>query len=136
MSSVNISPQVSSTLACKVIQTSLLMTYIFEPAYAQDTTAHLESQLGDLKTWLETQEPETQKAKSKFEFRVSELEKLKAGFEVEKKTWAEEKISLTQRAEKMEAALEKVITELFGLKHHVSQMVSAMFGKSPYTSRF
>ena len=46
-----------------------------------------------------------------------------------KKTWAEEKTLLTQRAEKAEAALEEVTTELTGLKNRVSQMVSAIFGK-------
>ena len=36
---------------------------------------------------------------------------------------------LTQRAEKAEAALEEVSTELNGLKGQVSQMVAAIFGK-------
>ena len=63
---------------------------------------------------------------------MSEQEKLKAEFGVEKKAWAEEKVALTQRAEKAEAALEEVTTELSGLKRHVSQMVSAIFGKPPY----
>ena len=75
------------------------------------------------------QETKTQRANSKFEFSVSEQEKLKADFEVEKKAWAEEKIALTHRAEKAEADLEEVTTELSGLKCHVSQMVSAIFGK-------
>ena len=62
---------------------------------------------------------------------MAELEKLKTSFEAEKKTWADESMILTQRAEKAEAALQEVTTELTGLKHHVSQMVSAIFGKSP-----
>ena len=41
-------------------------------------------------------------------------------------------VALTQWAKKVEAALEEVTTELSGLKRHVSQMVSAIFGKSPY----
>ena len=53
-------------------------------------------------------------------------------FEVEKKAWAEEKIALTHRDEKAEAALEEVTTELSDLRRHVSQMVSAIFGKLPY----
>ena len=36
---------------------------------------------------------------------------------------------LTQRAERAEAALEEVSTELNGLKGRVSQMVAAIFGK-------
>ena len=58
-----------------------------------------------------------------------ESEKVKAGFKVEKDAWAEEKIALTQRAEKAEAALQEATTELTGLKHQVSHMVSATFGK-------
>ena len=61
--------------------------------------------MSELKTCLELQEAETQKANSKFEFTVAESEKVKAGFKVEKDTWAEERIGLTQRAEKAEAAL-------------------------------
>ena len=104
---------------------------IFDPVFVQATTAQLQSELSELKSRLEAQETETQKANSKFEFSVSEQEKLKSGFEVEKKAWADEKIALTQRAEAAEKALEEVTTELSGLKHCVSQMVSAIFGKSP-----
>ena len=50
---------------------------------------------------------------------------------MEKKAWADEKIVLINRVEKAEAALEVTTIELSGLKHHVSQMVSAIFGKSP-----
>ena len=85
-----------------------------------------------MKNRLELQETETQRANSKFEFSVSEQEKLRADFEVEKKAWAEEKIALTHRPKKAEAALEEVTTEWSGLKRHVSQMVSAIFGKPPY----
>ena len=48
---------------------------------------------------------------------------------MEKKAWADEKIALINRAEKAEAALEEATGELSGLKRHVSQMVSAIFGK-------
>ena len=85
-----------------------------------------------MKTCLELQEAETQKANSKFEFTVAESKKVKGVFKVEKDAWAEEKIALTQRAEKAEAALQEVTTELTGLKRQVSQIVSAIFGKSPY----
>ena len=82
-----------------------------------------------MKNRLEASEIDTQKANSKFEFSVSEQEKLKKGFEVEKKAWADEKIALINRAEKAEAALSETTAELTGLKRHVSQMVSAIFGK-------
>ena len=61
---------------------------------------------------------------------LSETEKLKTNLIAKKKSWAEEKTLLIQRAETAEAALEEVTTELTGLKNRVSQMVSAIFGKS------
>ena len=78
------------------------------------------------------QESETRKADSKFQFSLAETEKLKANFEAERNTWAKEKIALTQRAKKAEAALQEATTELTGLKRHVSQMVLAIFGKSSF----
>ena len=88
-----------------------------------------ESQLSHLLTRLERQEAETRKADSKFQFSVAETEKLKTNFEAERNAWAEERTALTQRAEKVEAALQEVTTELTGLKHRISQMISAIFGK-------
>ena len=102
----------------------------------QAATAELESQLNDAQTRLATQETETQKAESKFQFSVAESKKLKTNFEAEKRTWAEEKTALIQWAGKAEAALEEVTTELTGLKHRVSQMISAIFSESPcYSSK-
>nr|XP_020195720.1 eukaryotic translation initiation factor 3 subunit A-like [Aegilops tauschii subsp. strangulata] len=98
----------------------------------ETATTELESQLNDAKTLLATQETETRKAKSKFQFSVAESEKLKTSFEAEKKTWAEEKTPLTQRAEKVEAALQEVTTELTSLKSRVSQIVSAIFAIPRY----
>ena len=74
---------------------------------------------------------ELQKADTKLKFSVSEQEKLKKEFETEKKAWADEKTTLISRAEKAEAALAEATGELTGLKRHVSQMVSVIFGKSP-----
>ena len=62
---------------------------------------------------------------------MSESEKLKTSFDEDKKAWAEEKMALIQHAEKAEAALEEATTELTALIQRVSQMVSAIFGKSP-----
>ena len=97
--------------------------------HIQDTTAQLQSQLDDGKIRLEHQESETRKADSKFKFSLDETEKLKTSFDAKRITWAEEKTALIQRAEKAEAALQEVTTELTGLKHRVSQMVSAIFGE-------
>ena len=95
----------------------------------QAAISQFESELAALKSRLETQELETQKANSKFEFSVSENEKLKKNFESEKKTWADEKASLVTRAETAEASLAEATTELSNLKQQISQMVSAIFGK-------
>ena len=103
----------------------------FDPVFVQATTSQLESEVSDLKKRLEAQETETQRANSKFDFSISEQEKLKKDFEMEKKAWADEKIALINQAEKAEVALEEATGELSGLKRHVSQMVSAIFGKSP-----
>ena len=97
----------------------------------QATISQFELELTILKSRLETQELETQKANSKFEFSVSENEKLKKNFESEKKAWADEKASLVTRAETAEASLAEATTELFDLKRQISQMVSAIFGKLP-----
>ena len=87
--------------------------------------------MNDLKSRLEAQETETQKADTKFKFSNFEQEKLKKEFDNEKKSWADERTSLINWTEKAEAALEEATGELTGLKRQVSQMVSSIFGKSP-----
>ena len=106
------------------------------PEFVQAACKKFESEISDLKNRLKTQESETQKANSKFEFSVSAQEKLKK-FETERKAWADEKTALLSRAEQAEAALTERTAELSGLKRHVPQMVSAIFGESfcqPLTS--
>ena len=95
----------------------------------QATISQFESDIADLKNRLAAQEIEIQKANSKFEFSVSAQEKLKKKFEAEKKAWADEKTALLSQAEQAEATLTERTAELSGLKRHVSQMVSAIFGK-------
>ena len=95
----------------------------------QNALSKLNSQLTDAKTRLASQEAEIKSANSKLQISLSETENLKTSFIAKKKTWADEKTLLTQRAEKAEAALEEVSTELNGLKGRVSQMVAAIFGK-------
>ena len=96
----------------------------------QATISQFESEIADLKSQLKLQELETQKANSKFEFSISEQEKLKKNFESEKKAWVDERASLVTRAETAEASLAEATTELSDLKRQISQMVSAIFGKS------
>ena len=93
--------------------------------------SQLEFEVTDLKSRLEAQETEIKKVDTKFKFSISEQEKLKKEFETEKKSWADERTPLINRAEKAEAALEEATSELTGLKCHVSQMVTAIFGKPP-----
>lgn len=86
------------------------------------------SQLTDAKTRLADQEAEIKIANSKLQLSLSETEKLKTSLTEKKKSWADEKTLLVQRAEAAEAALEEVTTELTSLKNRVSQMVSVIFG--------
>ena len=102
---------------------------IFDPVFVQTTTTQLQSELLELKNRLESQETETQRENSRFEFSVSEQEKLKKNFESEKKAWVDERASLVTRAETAEASLAEATTELSDLKWQISQMVSAIFGK-------
>ena len=95
----------------------------------QTALTELGSQLTDAKTRLADQEAEIKNADSKLQLSLSEAEKLKTSFDAEKKSWADDKTLLIQRAKTAEAALKKVTTELAGLKKCVSQMVSAIFGE-------
>src|SRR4051812_44794540 len=101
----------------------------YNPALMQATISQFESDISDLKNRLKAQETKIQKANSNFEFSISEQEKLKKGFETDKKAWADGKASLVTRAEKAEASLAEATAELSGLKRHISQMVLAIFGK-------
>ena len=95
----------------------------------QATISQFEAEIADLKSQLKTQELETQKANSKFEFSVSEQEKLKKNFESKKKIWTDEKAGLVTRAETAEVSLANVTAELTGLQCQISRMVSVIFGK-------
>ena len=95
----------------------------------QATISKFESEIADLKNRLATQESEIEKANSKFEFSVSEQEKLKKNFESEKKIWTDEKAGLVTRAETAEVLLANATAELTGLQCQISRMVSAIFGK-------
>ena len=57
----------------------------------QVTTNQFQSEISDLKNRLQSQETETQRSNSKFEFSISEQDKLKADFEAERKTWADKR---------------------------------------------
>ena len=88
--------------------------------------------LADLKSRLKMQEMETRKANAMFVSSIATQEKLKTEFYAERKAWVEEKAALVTRAEQAEKALAEKTVELSGLKRQVSQMVAAIFGKSPH----
>ena len=96
---------------------------------AQEASTEAESQLADLKKRLKHQESETRKAEAKFKFSLDESKKPKAEFSADKKAWDGEKVALVQRAECAEASLKEVTAELSGLKRHISQITTAIFGK-------
>ena len=122
----------TSVFAWKVLGT--LKLYNNDSYYnleiVQAACKKFEADISELKNRLKTQETETRKANAKFESSVAAQEKLKKKFEAERKTWAEEKAALVNRAEQAEKALTERTAKLFGLKRHVSQMVAAIFGKS------
>ena len=86
----------------------------------QATISQFESEIANLKSQLKLQELETQKANSKFEFSISEQEKLKKFFESEKKARVDERASLVTRSETAEASLAEATTELSDLKRQIS----------------
>ena len=95
----------------------------------QAIISQFESEIVDLKNRVAAQEIETQKANSKFEFSVSEQEKLKKNFESDKKIWTNEKAGLVTQAETAEVLRENATAELTDLQRQISRMVSAIFGK-------
>ena len=98
--------------------------------FVQAACEKFEAEIAELKNRLKTQETETRKANAKFVSSIAAQEKLKTDFDTERRAWAEEKATLVNRAEQAEKALSEKTAELSGLKRHVSQMVSAIFGKS------
>jgi hypothetical protein len=89
-----------------------------------------ESQVGDLKKNIKLQQAETSKAKLELKTSFEEIDKLKAGFDADRAAWETDKATLAKRTEEAEAALKPVTEELFGLKQHIIQMTSAIFGKT------
>ena len=71
----------------------------YNPEIVQAACKKFEAEISELKNRLKTQETETRKANAKFESSIAAQEKLKKKFEAERKTWAEEKAALVNRAE-------------------------------------
>ena len=67
----DISPQVPSMLLAKCLGLKYCINNLLDFILAQATTSQLESEVTNLKSRLEFQESELEKANSKFEFSVS-----------------------------------------------------------------
>ena len=121
-----------SVFAWKVLGTLKLYNNYsyYNPEIVQAACKKFEADISELKNRLKTQETETRKANAKFVSSIAAQEKLKTDFDAERRTWAEEKATLVNRAEQAEKALTEKTAELSGLKRQVSQMVAAIFGKS------
>ena len=88
-----------------------------------------DSQIADLQENIKSQQEETSKAKEELKGALTAMEQLKDGFKNERTNWETEKAGLLKLAEDAEATLKPVAEELTGLKHQVSAMTSAIFGK-------
>ena len=86
-------------------------------------------QLGDLKKNIELQQAESIKAELKLNSALEDLEKQKSKFDADRAALESEKADLLRRAEDAEKHLKPAIEELVGLKQHISQMTTAIFGK-------
>ena len=69
------------------------------------------------------------KTKDELVLALANMEKLKKDFEAERSTWEVQKAALEKRAKDAEAALNPVTEELSGLRQHIDDMTSAIFGK-------
>ena len=78
---------------------------------------------------LASQQTARSDADQKWWVAVTELEKTRAEIAAYKKTAESEKAALTKRADDAESRLKVVSEELKTIKHHISRMTSAIFGK-------
>ena len=88
-------------------------------------------EITELRNRLAKTESAAAKAKKDLAVSLTTAEQLKNFFEEERTAFEVQKNDLEKRAKDVEEALNPVTEELTGLKRHVSQMVSAIFGKSP-----
>ncbi|XP_073366534.1 uncharacterized protein [Aegilops tauschii subsp. strangulata] len=88
-----------------------------------------QSQVGDLKKNIKTQQAESSKTKSELKASLEAAEKLKADFDIKRADWEIEKAVLAKRAEDVEAALKPMTGELSGLKQHIIQMTAAILAQ-------
>ena len=78
---------------------------------------------------METQQSERAKFELSLKSSLEDIEKIKANFDIERAAWETEMATLLKRAEDAETEFKSVTKELSDLKHHISQMTVAIFGK-------
>ena len=83
----------------------------------------------ELRNNLAFQETASTKAKEELSLALASMEKLKKDFEAERSTWEVQRAALEKRAKNTEATPNPVTDELSGLKQHIDDMTSAIFGE-------
>lgn len=96
----------------------------------QEALSTAKSNLTVLRKDFEAKQALRAKAESSLQSSLEESEKIRVGFETERKSFETEKAALIQSAENAEDQLAPVIEELAWLKRHITQMIQAIFGKS------
>ena len=87
------------------------------------------SEVIELRNRLAVNKTASAKAKEELVLTLTNMEKLKKDFEVERSTWEVQRNALEKRAKDAEAALNPVTRELTGLRHQIELMTSAIFGE-------
>lgn len=95
----------------------------------QEALDTAESPLTGLKKDFDAEQTLWIKAESSLQSSIEELEKVQVAFETERAAFETGKAALIKRAEDAEGQLKPVTEELDGLKHHISHMTQAIFGK-------
>ena len=88
-----------------------------------------ESKLTILRENVASQQTARAEAEEKWRVAVEELKKVEDDFAAFKKTAESTQAALTKRANDADQRLKLVSEELQTLKHHISRMTSAIFGK-------
>jgi chromosome segregation ATPase len=96
----------------------------------QEALSIVESNLTGLRKDMEAEQAQRSKVESSLQSSLEELEKIKEDFETVKESFETERAALIQRADAAEQQLAPVTEELAGLKHHITLMTQAIFGKS------
>lgn len=86
------------------------------------------STLAGLKESLAEQQDARAKSEEKFRLALADMEKMKAEHQKFEKKAHVEQAAILKRAQQAEEKLEAALQELFGFKHHISNMIQAIFG--------